>query len=162
MTTLERCLEFLDRTGVWYSHSKHPLGFTAVEVAFAEQLSPHKVAKTVVYASAQGYGMAVLPADCLIDMRTLGNFLNDAAIHLATEQELGQLFPDCELGAMPPFGNLFNLPVIVDTGISEQEFIAFNAGTHRDMVHMSYGDYARLENPAIGKFAFTAVEQSLK
>lgn len=159
MTTLERCLDFLDRSRIWYAHTKHSLAFTAVEVAFAEHLSPHKLAKTVVYAGAQGYGLAVVPADCLIDMQTLGAFLNDPGLRLASEQELGQLFPECELGAMPPLGNLFHLPVIVDTGISEQEFIAFNAGTHLDVIHMSYGDYVRLANPAVGKFAFTAVEQ---
>ena len=162
MTTLERCLDFLDRSRTWYAHTKHPLAFTASEVAFAEHLSPHKLAKTVVYAGAQGYGLAVLPADCLIDMTTLGNFLNDPGLRLASEQELGQLFPECELGAMPPLGSLFHLPVIVDTGIAEQEFIAFNAGTHLDVIHMSYGDYAHVVDPAVGKFAFTAVEQSVK
>ena len=159
MTVLERCLDFLDRSHVWYAHSKHPLAFTAMEVAVAEHLSPHKMAKTVVYAGAQGYGLAVLPADCLIDMEALGAFLNDPGLRLASEQELGQLFPGCELGAMPPFGNLFHLPVIVDTSVAEQEFIAFNAGTHLDVIHMSYGDYAHLVDPAAGKFTFAAVEQ---
>ncbi len=159
MTTLERCLEFLNRSRVWYSHTRHPLAFTAFEVAVAEHLSPHKLAKTVVYAGTQGYGLAVLPADCLIDMETLSGFLNDPSIRLASEQELGQLFPECELGAMPPLGNLFHIPVIVDTSIAEQEFIAFNAGTHLDVIHMSYGDFARIVDPAVGKFAFAAVEQ---
>ena len=159
MTTLERCVDFLNKSGVWYAHTKHPLAFTAAEVASAEHLSPHKVAKTVVYASAQGYGLAVLPADCLIDMPQLGAFLNDPAIRLASEQELGQLFPECELGAMPPLGNLFHLPVIVDTSVAEQEFIAFNAGTHLDVIHMSYGDYDRVVDPAVGKFTFAAIEQ---
>jgi Ala-tRNA(Pro) deacylase len=162
MTTLERCLDFLDRSRVWYAHTKHSLAFTALDVALAEHLSPHKLAKTVVYAGAQGYGLAVLPADCLVDMQSLGGFLNDPGLRLASEQELGQLFPECELGAMPPFGNLFHLPVIIDTGISEQEFIAFNAGTHLDVIHMSYGNYARLVDPAVGKFAFSAVEQAAR
>ncbi len=161
MTTLERCLDFLDRSRVWYSHTRHPLAFTAAEVASAEHLSPHKLAKTVVYVGAQGYGLAVLPADYLIDMSTLGKFLNDPGLRLASEQELGQLFPESELGAMPPLGSLFHLPVIVDTGIAEQEFIAFNAGTHLDVIHMSYGDYARVADPAVGKFSFMAVEQPL-
>jgi len=161
MTTLERCLDFLDRSRVWYAHTKHPLAFTAVEVALAEHLSPHKLAKTVVYAGKQGYGLAVLPADNLVDMQQLGGFLNDPAIRLASEQELGQLFPECELGAMPPLGNLFHVPVIVDTSVAEQEFIAFNAGTHLDVVHMSFGDYSRIVDPAVGKFAFAAVEQKV-
>src|SRR5579864_6654964 len=70
MTTLERCLDFLDRSRVWYAHTKHSLAFTALDVALAEHLSPHKLAKTVVYAGAQGYGLAVLPADYLINMDT--------------------------------------------------------------------------------------------
>lgn len=154
MTTLQRCLEFLDNAHVCYAHTRHSLAFTALEVAFAEHLSPHKLAKTVVYAEAQGYGLAVLPADYLINLDRLGLFLNDPGIRLATERELGELFPECELGAMPPFGNLFHLPVLVDTSVAEQEFIAFNAGTHRDVIHMHCGDFQRLVDPAIGQFAF--------
>jgi Ala-tRNA(Pro) deacylase len=156
MTTLQVCLDFLDRNRVCYAHTKHSLAFTAVEVAFAEHISPHKLAKTVVYAGAQGYGLAVLPADCLIDMSTLGGFVNDPFIRLASERELAELFPECELGAMPPFGNLFHLPVIVDTSVAEQDFIAFNAGTHRDVIHMYYAEFKRLANPAVAQFAMVA------
>jgi len=154
MTALQRCLDFLDNAHVCYAHTKHSLAFTALEVAFAEHLSPHKMAKTVVYAGAQGYGLAVLPADYLINMDTLRFFLNDATIRLATERELGELFPECELGAMPPFGNLFYLPVLVDTSVAEQEFIAFNAGTHRDVIHLQFAEFRRLVDPAIGQFAY--------
>jgi Ala-tRNA(Pro) deacylase len=162
MTTLQRCLEFLDKAHIAYAHTKHSLAFTALEVAFAEHISPHKLAKTVVYLGAQGYGFAVLPADCLIDLTVLGAFLNDPAIRLASERELGELFPASELGAMPPFGNLFHLPVIVDTSIAEQEFVAFNAGTHRDVIHMHYSDFKRLVDPAVAKFALIAVEQPVR
>lgn len=158
MTTLDRCIEFLDLARICYAHTRHSLAFTAREVAFAEHISPHKLAKTVVYAGEQGYGLAVIPADAIVNLRTLGIFLNDPHVRLATEQEMNELFGECELGAMPPFGNLFNLPVIVDTGVAEQEFIAFNAGTHRDVIHMSYGDFSRLVNPAVGKFAITIQE----
>ena len=153
MTTLQRCLDFLDQNHVCYAHTKHCPAFTALEVAFAEHLSPHKMAKTVLYTGAQGYGLAVLPADCLIDLEILGTFVNDLSVRLASERELGELFPEAELGAVPPFGNLFHLPVLVDTSVAEQEFIAFNAGTHRDVIHMHYGDFARMVNPAVGKFA---------
>jgi len=141
---------------VCYAHTRHSVAYTAVDVAFAEHISPHKLAKTVVYATTQGYGLAVLPADELIDLHILGTHMNDPAIRLASEREMEQLFPDCEVGAMPPIGNLFNLPVMVDLTVAEQEFIAFNAGTHRDVIHMSYGDYARLVNPAVAKFAIRA------
>ena len=161
MTTLDRCLEFLDSNHICYAHTKHSLAFSAMEVAFAEHISPHKLAKTVVYAGTQGYGLAVLPADCLIDMATLGAFVNDPFIRLASERELAELFPHCGLGAMPPFGNLFHLPVIVDTTVAAQEFIAFNAGTHRDVIHIRASDFTRLANPAVAKFALTAVEQTI-
>jgi Ala-tRNA(Pro) deacylase len=156
MTTLERCIDFLDRAHIAYAHTKHSLAFTAREVAFAEHISPHKLAKTVVYAGRQGYGFAVLPADCMIDLPELGRLLNDPAIRLASERELGELCPECELGAMPPFGNLFHVPVIVDSSIAEQEFIAFNAGTHRDVVHMHFADFRRLIKPAIAHFTIRA------
>lgn len=162
MTTLQRCLDFLDKAHISYAHTKHSLAFTALEVAFAEHISPHKLAKTVVYVGTQGYGIAVLPADCLIDMSILGVFLNDPALRLANERELGEFFPECELGAMPPFGNLFHLPVIVDISLAHQEFIAFNAGTHRDVIHMHFSDFKRLVDPAVAKFAPIAVEQSLR
>jgi len=79
---------------------------------------------------------------------------------LTSEREMEQLFPDCEVGAMPPLGSLFNLPVIVDLSVAEQEFIAFNAGTHRDVIHMSYGDFSRLINPAVAKFAIPSPQHA--
>jgi len=158
MTTLDRCLEFLDRNRVCFAHTKHSQAFTAMEVAFAEHISPHKLAKTVVYVSAQGYGLAVLPADCIVDMKLLGTFVNDPMVRLASERELAELFPECDLGAMPPFGILFHLPVIVDCSVAEQEFIAFNAGTHRDVIHMYCADFFRLTHPAVASFAIMAAE----
>ena len=161
MTTLDRCIEFLDLGRVCYAHTRHSQAFTAVEVAFAEHISPHRLAKTVVYATVQGYGLAVLPADTLINMETLGRCLNDPDIRLISEREMLELFPECEVGAMPPFGNLFNVPVVVDLSVAEQEFIAFNAGTHRDVLHMSYSDFARLVDPAVAKFAITSPQHSI-
>jgi len=156
MTTLDRCIEFLDMSRICYAHTRHSIAYTALETAFAEHISPHKLAKTVVYATAQGYGLAVLPADTVISMRTLGAYLNDPNVRLATEHEMKQLFPDCEVGATPPLGNLFHLPVIVDSGVAEQEFIAFNGGTHRDVFHMAYTDFDRLVRPAVGNFAIVS------
>lgn len=158
MTTLDRCIQLLDMARVCYAHTRHSLAFTAREVAFAEHISAHKLAKTIVYASEQGYGLAVVPADAIVNLRTLGTYVNDPHVRLATEQEMNELFGDCEVGAMPPLGNLFNLPVIVDSGVAEQEFIAFNAGTHRDVIHMSYGDFSNLVKPAVGRFAIPVPE----
>src|SRR5262249_21845184 len=151
MTTLERCLKFLDDNYIRYAHTQHSQAFTALDFAFSEHISAHKLAKTIVYASAQGYGFAVLPADCVIDLATLGRFLNDPVIRLAGEAELAELFPSCEVGAMPPFGTLFQLPVIVDASIEDNEFITFKAGTHRDVIHMATEDFIRLADPAIAQ-----------
>jgi Ala-tRNA(Pro) deacylase len=94
-------------------------------------------------------------------MATLGEFVNDPFIRLGTERELQELFPECELGAMPPLGNLFNLPVIVDAGVDSLEFIAFNAGTHRDVIHMHTAIFEKLTKPAVAKFAISAVAQTI-
>jgi len=153
MTMLKKLQEFLDRNGVEYLHTVHPTAYTAREVAAAEHIPPHEVAKTVVLLSENGYAMAVLCADCVVDLEQLRADLGLARVRLATEAELGELFPDCELGAMPPLGNLFGLPVYVDAQLAACERIAFNAGTHRDMVHMRFGDFQRLVKPEIIAFA---------
>jgi len=159
MTTLKRCIEFLDFSRVRYAHTRHSIAYTAREVAAAEHLSPHKLAKTVVFLSENGFGMALVPADYLVDLEVLRQLLSVSWIRLATENEIGDLFPECELGAMPPFGNLFDLPVYVDSGVAAQEFIAFSAGTHRDVIHMSFGDFRRLVDPAIASFAYKDIEE---
>ena len=97
--------------------------------------------------------MAVLTADSVVDIEQLRQDLGLARLRLATEAELSDLFPACELGAMPPFGNLFGLPVYVDDRLAGQETITFNAGTHRDVIHMRFRDFDRLANPAIVTFA---------
>ena len=158
MTTLGRCIDFLNRTRVRFAHTRHPIAYTARDVAAAEDLSPHRVAKTVVYLGDQGFGLAVVPADYLVDLDVLQDLLGEYHLRLATEREIADLFPECELGAMPPLGNLFDLPVFVDSALASQEFIAFNAGTHRDVIHMSFGDFRRLVDPAIATFGYQEAE----
>lgn len=153
MAILRKLQELLDQNGVEYRHTMHPTAYTAREVAMAEHISPHEVAKTVVFLSEEGYGMAVLCGDCVVDLEQLRKQLGASRLRLATETELGELFPECELGAMPPTGNLFGLPVYVDAQLASEETIAFNAGTHRDVIHMRYRDFARLVNPQVLSFA---------
>jgi Ala-tRNA(Pro) deacylase len=153
MPILTKLREFLDQNKVDYTHTVHPLAYTAKEVASAEHVPAREVAKTVVFLSEHGYGMAVLTADSVVDLEQLRQDLGLARLRLATEAELAELFPSCELGAMPPFGNLFGLPVYVDDRLAGQELITFNAGTHRDVVHMYFRDFDRLVNPAIVTFA---------
>jgi len=153
MTMLDTIEEYLQETGTPFTHTKHRLAFTAREVARAEQLAPRTMAKTVVTHDEDGYGLAVIPGDCLVDLHELRCTLKRAQMRLATETEIARLFPDCELGAMPPLGNLRGLPVYVDATLASQDIIAFNAGTHRDSVHMRYVDFAKLVQPQVLQFA---------
>ena len=156
MSILAKLREMLDGSGVSYTHHVHPVVYTAREVASAEHIPAHEVAKVVIFLGDHGYGMAVLCADCMVDVMDLRATLKLQRLRLATEAELGELFPDCELGAMPPFGSLFNLPVYVDSRVVEEQVIAFNAGTHRDVVLMGFKDYLNLAKPEVVHFARTA------
>ena len=153
MAMLKKLQDFLEQNGVQYRHTVHPTAYTAREVAAAEHIPAREVAKTVVFLSENGYGMAVLCADCVVDLEQLRVDLGMSRLRLATEAELGELFPDCELGAMPPVGNIFGLPVYVDTQLAREEMIAFNAGTHRDVIYMRFADFERLVKPQILPFA---------
>jgi Ala-tRNA(Pro) deacylase len=157
MTTLERCVDLLDKNHVRYVHTRHPEAYTARQVAKVENRPSSMFAKTVIFHSAKGYGMAVLPARCMVDLDELAMTLNMVRIRLASEKEIREICPGTEVGAMPPFGGLYNLPVYVDARLAEERHIFFNAGTHRDAIHMSFADYLRLVNPLITRFAQSEV-----
>jgi Ala-tRNA(Pro) deacylase len=141
--------EFLEVNQVPFKHTVHPLAYTAREVASAEHLSAREVAKVVITSAGSAYQMVVLPANRALDLSEFRNALGLAHARLATEDELSSLFPDCDQGAMPPFGNLYNIPVYVDSGLALDEWIAFNAGSHTDVIHMKFKDYKWLVNPVI-------------
>ncbi len=147
MPMLDKLLAFLDQNQVRYTRHSHPTAYTAREVASVEHVPAHRIAKTIIFTSENGFGMAVLPGDSMLDLQNLRGLLGVSRLRLATESELGDLFPDCELGAMGPFGNLCGLPVYVDAGLASEETIAFNAGTHRDVIHMRFDDYQKLVKP---------------
>lgn len=153
MNTLQRCERYLKQHGVRYSHSIHSPAYTAREVASAERMPARGLAKVVVYSGSSGYGMLILPADYVVNFAEVRRLLGLEEICLAVESELGDLFPDCELGAMPPFGNFYDMPVLMDEHIATAEFMAFNAGTHRDVIHMSVSDFHNLVNPLVAAFA---------
>jgi Ala-tRNA(Pro) deacylase len=148
MSTLEKLLEYLDANNVEYLHTTHETANRAREVACAEHMLPCSFAKAVVFHTEKGFGMAVLPADCMLDLKDLRSALGSHRVRMASEKELGELFPECELGAMPPVGGLFGLPVYIESGMAADATIAFNAGTHRDVVHMRFQDYQALVKPA--------------
>ena len=150
---LTRILEYLDQNRVTYSHHAHPQAYRAREVASVEHVPAREVAKTVVFVEDAGYAMAVLGADCAVDLYELRTLLGESRIRLATEKELGELFPECELGAMPPLGSLFHMPVYLDSRLAGEEMIEFNAGTHRDVIRLRFEDYKSLVQPIVVDFA---------
>ena len=152
MELLKELRVFLEENQAEYTHTVHPLAYTAREVAAAEHAAARDVAKTVIFLSENGYGMAVLTADRVVDLEQLRQDLGLSRLRLATEAELSELFPSCELGAMPPFGNLFGMPVYVDARLAGDDEILFNAGTHHDVIHMHFRDFQRLVNPAVIPF----------
>jgi Ala-tRNA(Pro) deacylase len=157
MALLEKLRVFLDGNRAEYTHTVHPLAYTAREVASAEHLPAREVAKTVVIFGDDGYYMLVVPASRLVDFQEVRITLGFTHARLATEEELTRLFPDCELGAMPPFGNLYDLPVYLDSALAAEEMIAFNGGTHRDVVHMRTAQFRYLVQPVIISLAREAV-----
>lgn len=156
MNTLHRCQRFLKQNGIRYAHSIHPPAYTAFETAAAERMPVHDLAKVVVYSGDNGYGMLVLPADYTADLEEVRRLLGLSELRLATESELIEVFPGCEAGAMPPFGNFFNLPVLVDEAVATAQFMVFTAGTHRDVLRMSVSDFHKLVNPLVASFSVKA------
>lgn len=147
-----RLVEFLSKNQVRHEVMQHPEAFTAQELTAIEHVKGRHHAK-VVMVNAEGEKlMAVLPADHRLDLGKIGKIVGKRAA-LAAEDEFEALFPDCARGAMPPFGNLYNVPTYVDTSLTQSEFIVFEAGTHTDAIKMSYSDYERLVRPKVGEFA---------
>jgi Ala-tRNA(Pro) deacylase len=153
MNMLQRCISYLNHHGIRHSHSIHPKAYTAREVANAERMAAHNMAKTVVYSGDNGNGMLVLPADFVVSFPEVRRLLGLTEIRLTDESELASLFPGCELGAMPPLGTLFDLPVLMDEQLADGQFMAFNAGTHRDVIRVSVADFRKLVNPLVAAFA---------
>jgi Ala-tRNA(Pro) deacylase len=145
-------MNYLDGHGIQYAHTTHSPAYTAREVAAAEHISAHRMSKTVICCDKGGYAMVVVPADSFVDLEQLRIAIGVPTLYVAEENELYRLFPEAELGAMPPLGPLFNLRVYLDRQVANQEFIAFNAGTHRDVVHMRVADFQYLVRPIIGDF----------
>jgi len=149
MPLSERLRSFLDSHYAEYTLTTHAKAFTAREVAVAEHLPAREVAKTVVVFGDGAYHMVVIPAGKLVDMHETRAALGLLQVRLATEHELGTLFPDCELGAMPPLGSVYGLAVFMDGTLAGQDMIAFNAGSHDEVIHMNTAEFRRLASPHI-------------
>jgi Ala-tRNA(Pro) deacylase len=152
MTISARLKTFLDASRVRYTWLTHPVTYTAQAAAASLHVSGKEVAKTVVLRAGEETLLAVLPASHHVDLEKIGRLVGKS-LRLASEQEFRELFPDCELGAIPPFGQLYNLPVYVDESLAADEEIVFSGGTHHDAVRMRYADFARLTNFRASSFA---------
>ena len=145
--------EKLEAAGAEYEVEEHPLAFTAQRVAAAEHVSGHQFAKPVVVMADERPCLVVLPASRNLDLEALRAHVGAKEARLARESEFVDLFPDCEVGAMPPFPGPNEVPVYVDSGLLAAERIAFEAGSHTESVRMKTEDYLKLASPNIGEFA---------
>lgn len=144
-----RLTQYLDEHGIKYVSTRHSPAFTAAEVAMSAHVSSRSFAKTVIIKVEDVPEMLVLPANRRILIHDLREMLETEHVKLASEREIRELFPDCELGAMPPLGPLYSLKVHVAAGLAREREITFNAGTHTETITMAYADFERLVQPAV-------------
>jgi Ala-tRNA(Pro) deacylase len=135
-----------------FSLHHHAPAYTAQQLAQIEHVPGRMVAKVVIAFADDQMVMLCLPAPCRVNLLKLMDVLCTDNVRLATEAELARAFPDCEVGAMPPFGNLYRMPVFVDQRLTMDDRIHFNAGRHTDTMEMAYPDFARLVHPLVGDF----------
>ncbi len=145
--------DYLDSRKVKYVSIKHSIAYTAQEIAASAHINGKELAKTVLIKVDGKMLMSVLPASYRIDFEALKFALGAERIRLANEQEFKDRFPECEVGAMPPFGNLYDMEVFVAQSLTDDEEIYFNAGTHTELIHMSYKDFEKIVQPKILKFS---------
>lgn len=151
---LSKLRSFLDSHHVKYLVISHSLAYTAQGVAALAHVSGKQLAKTVIVKIDGVLAMAVLPASLHVDLDRLRKLTGAQAVELASESEFKDAFPDCETGAMPPFGNLYDMPVYADSSLAECEEITFSAGTHRELVRMNWDDMLHLVNPTVDELAY--------
>jgi Ala-tRNA(Pro) deacylase len=153
LMALARLNEYLDKHNAKYIVISHSPAYTAQGIAGLAHISGKELAKTVIVRLDGALVMAVLPAKYHVDLVSLRRAVNAKAAALATEEEFRDRFPQCETGAMPPFGNLYNLAVYADDSLEEDKEIAFNAGTHRELIRMAWADFKELVQPKVIRFA---------
>ncbi len=142
----------LDREHVHYDILPHSQTFRALAVAQTLHVPEHEMAKVVIVKVKEQFAATVLPATAKVDVQRLRKLFGTHRIRLATEEEIARLFPDCEVGAMPPLGTLYGLPVYVDRSLTDDEEIVFEGGTHSEAIRMRYWDFAALVFPVVAEF----------
>lgn len=153
---IQKLKEFLDREGVKYVTISHSCAYTAQEIAASAHIPGREMAKTVIVKVDGRMNMAVIPASCKVVLDDLKQATGAKDIRLAEEKEFKDLFPGCEVGAMPPFGNLYDMDVYAAASLAEDEMISFNAGTHTELIQLAYKDFERLVQPKLLQFCVAA------
>ena len=149
-----KVLEFLDNNSASYEVTRHQPTYSAQQMAAAEHVSGMEVAKPVLIKADDTYYMCVLPACRKVDLDTLKEDLGVGKVELAGEEEMSKLFADCQLGAEPPFGNLYGLETLMDESLQVDEHIVFQAGTHDQAIKMATDDYKELVSPQVLSFSY--------
>jgi Ala-tRNA(Pro) deacylase len=145
--------EFLDSHGVKYVSISHSRAYTAQEIAASAHIPGRELAKSVMFKVDGEMTMVVLPASHRVTLGRLKEATGAGSVELASEEEFRGVFPDCEVGAMPPFGNLYGLEVLASYSLSHDEEIVFNAGSHTELIKMSYQDFEKLAKPKVHAFS---------
>jgi Ala-tRNA(Pro) deacylase len=153
MAIPQRIRDYLDSQNMAYEPIHHSRSFTGQETAHALHMSGKRLAKTVVLDGDGKLVMAVVPASHRLSLQELRALLEVNRLEMLPESELAKHFPDCDTGAVPPFGNLYGLATWVDRLLSDAEEIAFCAGTHEDCIRMKYADFSKLCKPRLGRFS---------
>ena len=154
MKCRERMEKYLRENGVGFEVLTHSQAFTMQEVAAALHVPGDQVAKVVIVCAGDQMAMLVLPAPYRLNIDQARALLGVEDARLAKEKEFADLFPDCATGAMPPFGNLYDIPVYVDQTLAAVPDIIFRIGTHRETMKIAYADFDRLVQPTVGEFAW--------
>ena len=146
---LGKLMDYLDEHDKKYVVVKHAPAFTAQEVAASAHIPGKEMIKTVMVKADGDIKMVVLPSTHDVDFNAVAEALGAEEVELASEEEFEELFPECELGAMPPFGNFYDIDTLVAESLTDSSIIAFNAGTHKELLRMNYSDYEELVQPQI-------------
>ncbi|TAK73670.1 MAG: YbaK/EbsC family protein [Gammaproteobacteria bacterium] len=146
---VKKLKEFLDSHQVKYVSLVHSPAFTSQEIAAAAHISGKQLAKTVIVKTGGKFAMVVVPANDQVNFAKLREAVGAGAVDLASESEFKDKFPGCEVGAMPPFGNLYDMPVYISSQLTQQDHILFNAGSHSELMQVAFNDFERLVKPKV-------------
>ncbi|MBN9287214.1 MAG: deacylase [Gammaproteobacteria bacterium 39-13] len=146
---VQKLKDYLTQNKVKFTAIDHPVAYATREISHVSHISEKELAKIVIVYAGKKMVMVVVPSNEAIDFQSLRKSLHVNDVSLAPEKDFSKLFPDCELGAMPPFGNLYNIEVYVDTSLTNNKEIAFNSGTHTEIVKLAYEDFEKLVKPTV-------------